>query len=81
MWNALWAMPENLVKQAKNVLTHEEAYNIIGECESVWKCQAKAPAKHFEDKKQDTPVVAWFMSVAGHLHEEPENNQNSRKTR
>ena len=48
-------MPENLENQAKNVLTHAEAYNIIGECESVWKCWAKAPARHFEDKKQDTP--------------------------
>ena len=45
-------------KQAKNVLTHAGAYTIIGGYESEKKCQAKAPAKHFEDKKQDTPVVA-----------------------
>ena len=49
---------ENPWKSSKNVLTHEGAYNIIGECESVWKCQAKAPAKHFEDKKQIHLVVA-----------------------
>ena len=31
---------------------------------------------HFEDKKQDTPVVAKFMSVAGHPHEEQEEQHS-----
>ena len=40
------------------------------------KCHAKAPAVHFEDKKQDTPVVTKFMSVAGHPHEEQEEQHS-----
>ena len=40
------------------------------------KCYAKAPAAHFEDKKQDTPVVTKFMSVAGHPHEEQEEQHS-----
>ena len=60
-------------------MTRAEAYNIIGKCENVWKCQSKAPVRHFEDKKQDTPVVAGFMSVAGHPHEEPEEQPRQSK--
>ena len=56
--NCSKTLRQNCRKQAKNVLTHAGAYTIIGGYESEKKCQAKAPAKHFEDKKQDTPVVA-----------------------
>ena len=55
-------------------MTRAVAYNIIGECESVRKCCAKAPVEHF-GYKTDTPVVTRFMSVAGHPHEEPEEQQ------
>ena len=57
-------------------MTWEVDYSTISKCDSDSKCQAKAPAKHFEDKKQDTPVVAKFMSVAGHPHEEQEEQHS-----
>ena len=63
----------------KNRLTRVGAYNIIDKCDSVYKCRAIAPARHFMNMKKYNPLFPGLVSVAGHPHEQLQGQHRQSK--